>query len=102
GGSVFAGARVSKMGVDPRNSDIVFVAVTSWFNDPTKAPAIFKTTNGGQSWTNVLNPAQMFDPRTGALGAGAPLASVTDLLVDPFTPGRLIAGLGNIGQLGAD
>ncbi len=98
GASVFAGARVTKMGVDPRDSNVVYVAVTSWFGNPGKASGIYKTTDGGQTWTNVLNPANMFDPRTGSLGGGAAIASVTDMLVDPFSPGRLIIGLGNIGQ----
>ncbi|MBO0698059.1 MAG: hypothetical protein J2P46_06680 [Zavarzinella sp.] len=97
GGSVFAGARVSKLGVDPTDSNTVYVAVTSW-DDPAKASAVFRTTDGGSTWVNVLDPTHMIDPRTGTLGAGAPLASVTDLLVDPFNPGRLIIGLGNIGQ----
>ena len=87
------------MGVDPRNSNTVYVAVASWVNNPGKAQAVFRTTDGGANWTNVLNPVNMFDPRTGSLGAGAQLASVTDLLIDPFNPGRLVIGLGNIGEV---
>ena len=103
GGGVFAGARVSKIVADPSNPDIVYVAVTSWDN-AAKEPAIFKTTNGtaldptSVVWTNVLLPQNMFTGPGATLGAGTPLASVTDLLVDPFSPNVITIGLGNIGQ----
>src|SRR5262249_31428910 len=43
-------------------------------------------------------PIHMFDS-TGKnpLAAGTALASVTDLVIDRFNPGRLLAGLGNVG-----
>jgi hypothetical protein len=99
---IFTGARVSKIVVDPSNPAIVYVAVTSW-DVTTKAPMILKTTNGlaaNPTWTNVLNPNNMFVAnRTDTLTSlSQGLASVTDLIVDPFNPGRVIVGLGNIGQ----
>ncbi len=101
---IFAGARVSKVVVDPSNPAVVYVAITSW-DDPTKTPMILKTTNGtaanplNVTWTNVLNPQAMFVGNITVGGPGAPLPSVTDLLVDPFNPNRIIIGLGNIGQV---
>lgn len=99
---IFTGARVSKVVVDPSNPAIVYVAVTSW-DTTTKAPMILKTTNGlaaTPTWTNVLIPANMFvNNRTDTLlSLSQGLASVTDIIVDPFNPGRVIVGLGNIGQ----
>lgn len=111
---VFSGARVSKIEVSkpvppsPGNPagvpSAVYVAITSW-DDPAKAPMILKSSNLGAAtptWTNVLNPANMFiTNRADTLQAsGGSLASVTDLIVDPFNPQRVIIGLGNIGQFG--
>jgi hypothetical protein len=93
----FTGARVSAIVADPNNTGTVYVAVSGW-DGGTKQPAVFKTSNGGNTWANVLNPANMFTGGTNTLGAGAPLASVTALLVDPFNPNRVIIGLGNIGE----
>ncbi|MCI0704510.1 MAG: FG-GAP-like repeat-containing protein [Planctomycetia bacterium] len=100
--NIFAGARISKIVTDPTNPNIVYVAVSSW-DDPARNPGIFKTSNGGTTWSNVLLPENMFNPGGGStIGAGAPLASVTDIIIDPFNPGRVIIGLGNIGQVTAD
>jgi hypothetical protein len=100
GQAQMAGARVSKVAVNPNNDLEAYVAVASFAN-PLLQPAIFHTTDGGQTWTNVLNPADMFLPNGTTLGAGAPLASVTDLVIDPRDPSILYAGLGNIGEEGA-
>jgi hypothetical protein len=102
GQSVLSGAFVNKVQVSLTNPQVAYVSVSYW-QDPTQQPAIFRTTDGGTTWVNVLNPANMFTDRnqTNALGAGTPLASVTDLVMDPFNPLRLFAGLGNIGKVPA-
>ena len=32
--------------IDPEDPNTVYVAISSWYNDPTKSPEILKTTNG--------------------------------------------------------
>jgi hypothetical protein len=88
----FAGARISKMAVDPNNSNIVYVAVESggFFG-----AGVYRTLDGGQSWYNVLTPATM------GLAAGTALASVTDLFMNPADSTNVYIGLGNIGLLSA-
>ena len=54
---------------------------------------MFKTTDGGLTWNNVLLPANMTP------APGAQLASVTDLVIDPFDSTTLLVGLGNIGRV---
>ena len=111
---VFSGARVSKIAVskpvppslgNPAGvPSAVYVAITSW-DDALKSPMILKASNaqtGTPTWTNVLNPANMTSGGT-PLGAGyTSLASVTDLIIDPFDPLHVLIGLGNIGQRSAD
>ena len=76
----------------------MYVGVTSFANS-TAGPGLFRSTDGGNTWVNVLNPLNMYLPgRTATLGAGASIASVTSIVADPFTANRLIIGLGNIGQ----
>jgi hypothetical protein len=104
GGGVFAGAHISKLAINPTNPNIVYVAV-AWFDNPNQAAGVYQSTDGGQTWTDIMTGANMYAPGqlppTGTpLGAGTALASVTDLLVDPFNPNRIIVGLGNIGETG--
>ncbi len=105
--NVFTGARVSKIVVDPSNPDIVYVSVASW-DTPNKQPNVFRTGNGtsvNPTWVSLLTRNNMFVGNTPLSGAGLPgtmsdpITSVTDLLVDPFNPQRLIIGMGNIGYL---
>ncbi len=100
GGNVFAGAHISAMVVDPTNNSIAYVAV-AWWDNPALQPGVYRTVDGGQTWTNILNPANMIGPGGTALGSGTLLASVTDLIIDNHTPARVIIGMGNIGDVAA-
>jgi hypothetical protein len=101
GEGVLSGAHVSKLAVDPTDPNTAYVAV-AYFDDPSKQPGVFKTSNGGQTWVSVLTPANMVTS-TGIMGlpAGTALASVTDLVIDPFNPSYVLIGLGNIGAVPA-
>ena len=92
--TVLAGARISKMIVDNNNPDIAYAAVAS---GGSSGPGVYQTTDGGLTWTNVMVPTAMVDSNGNTLAAGAALASVTDLVIDPFNSNRLLAGLGNVG-----
>jgi hypothetical protein len=94
GASALAGARISKMAVDPNNSLRVYAAVAS---GGSFGPGLYRSDDGGVTWINTLNPTKMNLAAGGNLGAGFALASVTDVVVDPFNPEDIYVGLGNIG-----
>jgi photosystem II stability/assembly factor-like uncharacterized protein len=67
---------IADLEVDPANS-LVAYAVRDQFNDPTRVGHVFRTTDGGQTWSDVSGNlpdlptyALAIDPRTGALYAG--------------------------------
>ena len=65
--------------IDPTNPDVVYAAAigSPWGEHPERG--IFKTTDGGSSWTKVL----FANNKTGA----------ADLVMDPTNPNKLIASL---------
>lgn len=72
-GGVQPSGRLVELALHPTNADIIYAAAASG--------GIYKTTNGGTSWTNVT------DGYLPSIGMG----SVT---VDPFTPTTIYCGLG--------
>jgi len=108
---VLAGARTGKVVINFNNPNIAYVAVASggtggvdeFGNVGPAGPGVYKTTDGGLHWRNMLNPANMTfqpvptSPATTVLGAGAALDSVTDLIIDPADSNRIFAGIGDIG-----
>lgn len=68
---------ISKILIDPRNSNVVFVAAEGplWASGGDRG--IFKTTDGGENWENVLEISE----NTGA----------SDIVRDPFNPDVLYA-----------
>jgi photosystem II stability/assembly factor-like uncharacterized protein len=63
---------IGRIRVNPRNSDIVYVAATGHEWTPNEERGLFRTDDGGKSWTKVL----YVDQNTG----------VYDLLLDPKDP----------------
>jgi len=65
--------------VHPRNPDVVFVAAigSAWADTPDRG--VYRTTDGGRSWKQVLS----VNARTGA----------ADLVIDPHNPNKLIAAM---------
>lgn len=53
---------VSRIIVDPKNPDIVFVAAQGALYSPSKERGVYKSTDGGATWKNTL----FVDERTGA------------------------------------
>ena len=94
---VLAGARISKMAVDPNNTNIAYAAVAS---GGQSGPGVYKTTDGGQTWVNVLTTSSMNLTALGFAG-GTTIASVTDLALNTHDSHLLTIGLGNIGLVGA-
>jgi photosystem II stability/assembly factor-like uncharacterized protein len=46
--------QISRIIIHPKNPDIVFVAAQGAINGPTQDRGIYKSTNGGATWTKVL------------------------------------------------
>ena len=63
---------ISRIVVDPTDVNIVYIAAGGHLWGPNTERGVFKTTNGGRSWTKVL----FVDEHTGA----------TDLVIDPSNP----------------
>ncbi len=70
-----ATARISRIVVDPANSDIVYVASPGHLWGPNAERGLFKTTDGGKTWSPILQR----DENTG----------VVDVAVDP-TDSRIV------------
>ncbi|MGI9543807.1 MAG: WD40/YVTN/BNR-like repeat-containing protein, partial [Cyclobacteriaceae bacterium] len=45
---------ISRIVIHPKNPDIVFVAAQGALNGPTKERGIYKSIDGGETWSNVL------------------------------------------------
>src|SRR6266480_2194610 len=65
--------------VDPRNADVVLVAALGHAFGPNQERGIFRTTDGGKTWTKVLSK----DENTGGI----------DVVFDPHNPNIVFASL---------
>jgi photosystem II stability/assembly factor-like uncharacterized protein len=70
---------IGKVIVNPRNSDVVFVAALGHPYGPNTERGVFRTTDGGKTWVKVLYK----DENTGAI----------DVAFDPQNPNILFAAL---------
>jgi len=74
---------ISSIVVDPRNPDVIVVGVLGHpilgVAPPNQAKGVFKTTDGGKTWTKTLYKDDM--------------AGVSDMVADPANPRVLYAGL---------
>jgi len=66
---------IGRIRVNPKNSDIVYVAATGHEWTPNEERGLFKTTDGGKSWTKIL----YVDENTG----------VYDVVLDPKDPNTI-------------
>ncbi|MEM9391263.1 MAG: sialidase [Bacteroidota bacterium] len=71
--------RISRIVVHPTDPEIAYVAALGHGYTPQKERGIYKTTDGGKTWNQVLHT----DDNTGA----------SDLVMDPFNPRILFAGM---------
>ena len=70
---------IGRIVIHPSNPDVVYVAAGGHLWGPNSERGVFKTTDGGQTWSNVL----FVDDNTGA----------TDLVMDPQDPQTLFAAM---------
>lgn len=89
---------VSKILVDPRNSDVVFAASQGPLWSPGGQRGLFKSTDGGETWKMVLGPGRFGgdkdEKRTEEEQAAINEKSytgVTDVVLDPTNPNVMYA-----------
>ena len=70
---------IARVLIHPRNPDVVYVAAVGDLWGPSPERGVFRTTDGGQTWENVL----FIDEDTGAI----------DLAMDPDDPMTLFAAM---------
>ncbi len=70
---------IHRLILDPRNSDVAYVAAQGPAWGETSERGIFKTTDGGKNWKKIL----FANTKTGA----------ADLVMDPRNPNKLIAAM---------
>jgi len=71
--------QISSIAIDPRNTDTVVVgAMGDFFND-SESRGIYRTTDGGKTWTKTLYVG--------------PQSGVSDLAVNPQNPDEMYAGI---------
>ena len=70
---------VGRIVIHPSNPDVVYIAAAGHLWGPNSERGVFKTTDGGQTWSKVL----YVDDNTGA----------TDLVLDPQDPQTLYAAM---------
>jgi photosystem II stability/assembly factor-like uncharacterized protein len=68
---------IGKILIDPRNSDVVYVAAQGPLFSRGGDRGLFKTTDGGKTWKKVLD--------------GGAWSGATDVVLDPRNPDVLIA-----------
>ncbi len=74
--------RIGRIVVHPTNPDIVYAAVLGHTHAPQQERGVYRTTDGGKSWEQIL----FVDEGTGA----------ADIAIDPKNPDRLIAGMWSV------
>lgn len=74
--------RIGRVIVHPTNPDIVYVAALGHTYGPQKERGVYKTTDGGKTWKQIL----FIDEHTGA----------AELAIDPKNPDRLLVGMWSI------
>ena len=74
--------RISRLVIDPKNSDVVFACALGHAYGPQPERGVFRTADGGKNWTQVL----AVDENTGC----------SDLIMDPNNPHILLAGMWQI------
>lgn len=70
---------IARVAIDPKNDDVVYVAALGHLWGPNKERGVYKTSDGGKSWSPVL----LVDERTGAI----------DVVIDPSNSSTVYAAL---------
>ncbi len=64
--------QISRIAVDPKNADIVYVGVLGHAYGPNDERGVYKSTDGGQTWARVLDKGPEIGASDLAIAAGSP------------------------------
>jgi photosystem II stability/assembly factor-like uncharacterized protein len=64
--------QISRIVIDPRNADVVYVGVLGHAYGPNAERGVYKSTDGGQTWTRVLDKGPEIGVSDLAIAAGSP------------------------------
>ena len=64
--------QISRIVVDPRNANVVYVAVLGNAYVPSNERGVYKSTDGGQTWTRVLDKGPEIGASDLAIASGSP------------------------------
>ncbi len=64
--------QISRIVVDPKNADVVYVGVLGHAYGPNPERGVFKSADGGKTWTHVLDKGPEFGVSDLAMAAGSP------------------------------
>ena len=64
--------QISRIAIDPTNADVVYVGVLGHAYGPNDERGVYKSTDGGQTWSRVLNKGPEIGVSDLAIAAGSP------------------------------
>src|SRR5208337_3103174 len=64
--------QISRIGIDPHNADVVYAGVLGHAYGPNPERGVYKSSDGGATWTHVLNKGPEIGVSDLAMATGAP------------------------------
>jgi len=83
---------ISRIVIDPKNPNILFVAAQGALYGPNKERGIFKSFDGGESWTNILYVNNLTGASELSMDANNPLVLYAAMWEHQRTPWKVISG----------
>ena len=83
---------ISRIVIDPKNPNILFVAAQGALYGPNKERGIFKSIDGGENWTNILYVNNLTGASELSIDANNPLVLYAAMWEHQRTPWKVISG----------
>lgn len=84
--------QISRIVINPKNPDIVYVAAQGAYAEPTKDRGVYKSVDGGKTWKNVLFVNDLTGPSDLSLDMNNPEVLYTAMWHHQRTPWEMISG----------
>ena len=83
---------ISRIVINPKNPDILFVAAQGALYGPNKERGVFKSIDGGESWTNILYVNDLTGASELSMDANNPLVMYAAMWEHQRKPWKVISG----------